>query len=558
MATHHSAAVWATVVLGLGLAMTPPAVAATHSFPYVPTQLLMPSACYNASTCRGRDVAYMFAPSGDTSSAVQFLALNYSSGVASDAAPQAITTELPFLKGQGPTTAFGAVRTGNGTVMVYAGACDGDGGSIWSYDPGAKGDAGAGWTRTRTTAQQGGRGAYFLGGTLAFSTMLAPKMDQPTIYTYGGMCLAPQTDAATWQADANYTKTMLSLVPGSDGAYSPRVASVAGPRVPFAGFTATQLPASVSNMSGTVTQQASFVFLGGHTQQAFINMSTAAVWNLPEESWSYVNVQPPEEQQRQPGKDLAVKQVLTDTNVYSRSGHTAVLSEDGRSVVVLGGWVGDVDTPAEPQLAVLEMSQAYSSWRWRIPAEQPQGGGVYGHGAALLPGNVMMVYGGWQTQSSGGSKAKRQAASTAPRFLNLTSMSWGASYTNPHGDASRGDGDGSHNAPDADGSSSDKSRRLGLGLGLGLGLALLLGIVLAFLLWRMRQRRRQARHDEAVRAMAEDAKHFFHDTDMAERDDFPGASATGAPAACRTRTGRRTTRWAATRASGATEISQDP
>ncbi|PNY28923.1 Uncharacterized protein TCAP_01151, partial [Tolypocladium capitatum] len=432
MAANTHANGWArraTAGLVLGLAMTRPptaaAAAATHGVPYVPTQLLTPSACSNASACHGRDVAYMFAPGGD-GAAVQFLALNYSSGVADRARPYRITTELPFLQGAGATTAFGAVRTGDGTVVVYAGECDGPAGHVWSFDPGVEGSTGAGWTARTTTAQQGGGGPYFLGATLAFSSTLAPTMDQPTIYTYGGMCLAPRTDAATWQADGNYTKTMMSLAPASrqpTTAYGLRVASVSGPRVPFAGFTATQLPASVTNISGAVTQQAGFVFLGGHSQRAFINMSTAAVWSLPEESWSYVNIQPPAGEQ-QPGNELAVRQggggaAAAAAEVYSRSGHTAVLSEDGRSVVVLGGWVGDVDTPAEPQLAVLDMGQAYSSWRWRIPTAQPEGPGIYGHGAALLPGNVMMVYGGWETQAPGGAKAKRQAETTAPRFLNL-------------------------------------------------------------------------------------------------------------------------------------------
>ncbi|KND92154.1 hypothetical protein TOPH_03002 [Tolypocladium ophioglossoides CBS 100239] len=528
MAANHSATGWAALALGLGLALAQPATAAAHSLPYVPTRLLVPSACSNASTCRGRDVAYIFAQGGGDGAAVQFLALNYSSGVAGGATPEAVTTALPFLKDAGATTAFGAARTGNGTVVVYAGACDGQAGDVWSYDPDAQDATIAGWTKRTTTeaGQQGGRGPYFLGETLAFSTTLAPTMDQPTIYNYGGMCLPPQTDAATWQADGNYTKTMLSLGPASQQpgtAYGLRVASVSGPRVPFAGFTATQLPASVTNISGAVTQQAGFVFLGGHTQQAFINMSTAAVWTLPEESWSYVNVQPPAEEPP-PGKELAVKQVhgRAPANVYSRSGHTAVLSEDGRSVVVLGGWVGDVDTPAVPQLAVLEMSQAYSSWRWRIPGAQPGGAGIYGHGAALLPGNVMVVYGGWQTQPAGAG-TRRQAA-TALRFLNLTSMAWAASYVNPNPNAGAPPGAppgaGLHDAPGA-GRSSDSARRLGLGLGMGLGFALLLGVVLAFLRWRMRRRRRQAQHDEAVRAMAEDAKHFLHDTDMAERDGFP-------------------------------------
>jgi len=551
--TRRRRAASGLVSLLLVAAFQSPAASASaeqaHAFPYVPTQILTPSACVNQSSCRGRDVAYVFSPSSD---GVRFLALNYSSGIDANAEPKSVSTTLPFLENAGSTAAFGAARAANGEVLVFAGACDGPGGDVWSYTPG--GDEDAKWERRTTTMDKGTQkgntqGPYFLGGTLAFSSKLEPTMDEPTLYTYGGMCAPPSTtNTQEWQSDANYTKTMTRLTPGGGGSqdsYSLGVASVSGPRSPFAGFSVTQLPPSMTNMSGSVTQQASFVFLGGHTQWAFINMSTAAVWSLPEETWSYINVQPPlATGDKMPGNELAKNQNqqkqgqvqnqdssssdgtglrrkrdggAAPDNVYSRSGHTAVLSGDGSSVVILGGWVGDVGTPAEPQLAVLEMSQAYSSWRWRIPEKQPDGG-IYGHGAAMLPGNVMVVYGGWETKTTT-TKQKRQDASSL-RFYNLTSMAWTSSYTNPNagsGDGSGGNG-GSHDAPGSGGSS--KSKRLGLGLGLGLGLALLLGIIFCFLLWRMRQRRKQARHDEAVRAMAEDARHFLHDTDMIERDDF--------------------------------------
>ena len=48
-------------------------------------------------------------------------------------------------------------------------------------------------------------------------------------------------------------------------------------------------------------------------------------------------------------------------------------------------------------------------WRWAVPEAQPGGGGIYGHGAALLPGNVMMVYGGYNISTPGaGGTSKRQ------------------------------------------------------------------------------------------------------------------------------------------------------
>ncbi|KAG8410107.1 hypothetical protein J3458_019174 [Metarhizium acridum] len=505
-------------LFAVGLAALQPAAVAAHVFPYVPTQILLPTACAGESTCSGADLAYVFSQSDDGS--VQFSAFNYSTDVAAGAQPAPVTTDLPFLKSQPATTAFGAARTSNGSVVVYSGACDGTAGSLWSFSSEATGDGGGGggaWSKRTTTSgssQQGSsRGPYFLGGTLAFSSKLSPTMDQPTVYTYGGMCHAPNTSSETWQSNANYTKAMMSLAPSTqavDTAYSLSVASTAGPRTPIAGFTLTQLPASVTNISGAVSQQAGFVLLGGHTQEAFINMSTAAVWNLPEESWSYINIG---------GADAATG----SDNVESRSGHTAVLTEDGTSIVVLGGWVGDVSNAAEPQLVVLQLAQTYSSWKWSVPREQPGGKGVYGHGAAMLPGNVMMVYGGWETSSSGGSSKRQASSGGALRFFNVTSMSWSDSYTNPT-PGKIPTRKGSHDAPGA-GNDAIQSRKLGLGLGLGLGLVLLLGLlVLAFCMWRKRlNERRESRRDEAAQVMAQDARYFSHDADeMTEREDaFP-------------------------------------
>lgn len=308
----------------------------------------------------------------------------------------------------------------------------------------------------------------------------------------------------------------MSLAPNSqavDTAYSLSVASTAGPATPIAGFTLTQLPASVTNISGSITQQAGFVLLGGQTQQAFINMSTAAVWNLPEQTWSYINIGAPD---ASTGSELARRAAQ---EVESRSGHTAVLTEDGSSVVVLGGWVGDVSQPAEPQLLMLQLGQTYSSWKWSVPQKQPTGKGVYGHGAAMLPGNVMMVYGGWETSASGGNSKRQASSGGAPRFFNVTSMSWSSSYTNPT-PGKLPNGNGPHDAPGA-GDDSAQSRRLGLGLGLGLGLAVVLGlIVLGFCLWRMRLKKRRESRALAAKAVAQDARCFVHDTDdMMERDD---------------------------------------
>ncbi|KAL3953847.1 hypothetical protein ACCO45_011803 [Purpureocillium lilacinum] len=519
-----------------------------HAFPYMPTQILTPSACVNQSSCRGRDVAYLFSPSSD---GVRFLALNYSSGIDANAEPKSVSTTLPFLENAGSTAAFGAARAANGEVLVFAGACDGPGGDVWSYTPG--GDDDAKWERRTTTMDKGAQKGKHARAILfrrharllvqagahhgrANIIHIRRHVHAAVDGQHAGVAVGRKLHQDDDEAHAGRRRQPGQLQPG-------RGVGV-GPALALCGLLG-DAAAAVHDQHVRVRDAAGQLRLPGRAHAvAFINMSTAAVWSLPEETWSYINVQPPlATGEKMPGNELAKNQNqqkqgqvqnqdsssdgaglrrkrdggAAPDNVYSRSGHTAVLSEDGSSVVILGGWVGDVGTPAEPQLAVLEMSQAYSSWRWRIPEKQPDGG-IYGHGAAMLPGNVMVVYGGWETKTTT-TKQKRQDASSL-RFYNLTSMAWTSSYTNPNaasGDGSGGNGE-SHDAPGSGGSS--KSKRLGLGLGLGLGLALLLGIIFCFLLWRMRQRRKQARHDEAVRAMAEDARHFLHDTDMIERDDF--------------------------------------
>ncbi|RMI97175.1 hypothetical protein CDV36_016261, partial [Fusarium kuroshium] len=505
---------------------------AAHSFPYVPTQLLMPDRpCIDHTVpCAASDLAYIFRQTASDS--IEFRALNFSQSVSADDVDlerPAGRTSLPFLLNKSKSTSFGAARTANGSVLVYAGDCQTGSGDIWSFDPEEGGD----WTR-RGLGDDGDRrrAPYFLGATVAFSSMLAPRMDQPTMYTYGGMCTTPDSGSdapETWQAEANYTRTMLSLSPTNRSPKTPytlSVASSSGSRVPIAGFTLTGLTPSITNKSGTVTQQTSYVLLGGHSESAFINMSTVAVWNLPAESWSYVDIQAPDVEI--PSTDLTVKSKTTRRstkntadNVYSRSGHTATLSEDGNSIIVLGGWVKDVNTPAEPQLAILEMSDAYSGWQWKIPEEQPDFTGLYGHGAAVLPGNMLMVYGGWELSDSTSSrKTKRQAVSGSLRFYNITSGSWETDYKNPLASESTPETE-NDNAPKENQNHSN-SKKLGLGLGLGFGVAVLIAFIIAMVCWCKRRKRHRENRDKAVRALSQDANHYSSGREeMMERDDDP-------------------------------------
>uniref|UniRef100_L2FH81 Galactose oxidase n=1 Tax=Colletotrichum fructicola (strain Nara gc5) TaxID=1213859 RepID=L2FH81_COLFN len=302
---------------------------------------------------------------------------------------------------------------------------------------------------------------------------------------------------------------MLRVAPSdsssSSGAYAASFITGKGPAFPEAGFSFTALSPSISNRSGVVTQQNRYVLLGGHTQQAFINMSSAAIWNLPEESWNFATVGAV----RTGSSELAVKGVVRrNAEVESRSGHTAVLNEDGTALIVMGGWVGSVSQAASPQLAVLQMGDTYGDWTWEIPTQQPSGG-IFGHGAAILPGNVMMVYGGYEISSSG-SKTKRQSSGTGLRFLNMTSMSWTTSYSNPNHGTTSG----------LSGASDDNIKKIGLGVGLGVGLAAVLGAFLVYFCYKRHLRKKKQARDEAVRSLAQDASHFLHpEDDMLERHD---------------------------------------
>jgi hypothetical protein len=406
------------------------------------------------------------------------------------------------------------------------------------------------------------------------------------VYLYGGMCPWANTNTSdnsdtSPQASAAYSNRMLRLSPpttaspsAADGytlTYAPNTGS--GGPIPAAGFTLTELTPSLttrrpgaggstdtgddnnnnSNDDGNaiVTQQTSHLLLGGHTSQAFVNMSTAAVWSLPEETWSFVAIAAPSGTTTTTGgaTELAVRQGAEQVVVDSRSGHTAVLSEDGSAVVVYGGWVGDLNTPAEPQLVILRMGVGaqvgFEGWRWEVPAQggSMEGRGIYGHGAVLLQGNVMMVWGGYEiapgAEGNGNGKKRQVAGGQGQRvFFNITSLTWSDKYVNPLGAGSSGGGGSSGSggggsgggtaAPPTDGDedeahSSDRSRQIGLGVGLGVGLVVLLLLSAFAVRFFLRRRKRRAARDEALRGLAQGVngsmpRGFGGDDEMLERD----------------------------------------
>ncbi|KAI7326839.1 hypothetical protein KC326_g115 [Hortaea werneckii] len=269
--------------------------------------------------------------------------------------------------------------------------------------------------------------------------------------------------------------------------YDISLAAATGPPIAEAGFSITPLaPTYTLNSDGEAqTQQQDIVLLGGHTQTAFINMSQVALFSLPQESWTFLPVEQPGDLKT----DLAPRQEVTE--VEPRSGHTAVLSEDGSTVFLFGGWVGDVSTPAQPQMAILEFGSAYGGtggWKWSIPEASSSsplasGEGIYGHGAAMLPGGVMMIVGGYSTSSSASTKRQETSGESRTWLYNTTSKIWVNSYSPPPADAQA-----SSNA-----TNQSHAQAVGLGTGLGIGGALLLGVV-AFYFWYSKRVKR-ARED---------------------------------------------------------------
>ncbi|RYP50945.1 hypothetical protein DL768_003611 [Monosporascus sp. mg162] len=496
-----------------------PAPVAAQTLPYIPTTILIPEPHtvplqHNVTP----DIAYILSPHDDS---VDLLALNISASVqVSSVSLQPLSTGLPFLRDI--STAFSVSLADNGSIVVYAGDCSSaEQSSIWTFDPSDTGDSSVWFQQSIVTAPDvvsNQTGPGFLGSSLSFSTTLEPDMSKASVYVYGGMCPNDSGDDNTPQSDATYSNQMLRIAPldSETDDYVVTEVTSKGPPVPEAGFTLTGLYPSIANRSGVVTQQANYVLLGGHTRNAFINMSTVALWSLPEESWGFVSdigvagV-------GNGNTELAIKS--TYESIDSRSGHTAVLNEEGTAMVILGGWVGDLTQAASPQLAVLKIGAGYGGeddWQWTIPETQPSGPGIYGHGAALLPGNVMMVYGGYSISSSG-SKAKRQTAGGGDglMFLNLTSMTWTEDYTNPSYAA--GSGEAPSATADAE---AERNKRLGFGLGLGLGIAAILGAILVYLWYRRRLRHKRTIRNSQLQALAQDNSHFITDgNEMAERDD---------------------------------------
>ncbi|KAF1833327.1 hypothetical protein BDW02DRAFT_500861 [Decorospora gaudefroyi] len=470
--------------VALALLLSAHCVTATLT-PYNPTRML-----------RNNESLYVFQPSPHSPTQFQLNSIDISSPV--EAANPAYTTlydTLPFLDDDAPR-AFTPVMDSGGNLVVYTGDCAlGAGGAqLWTLTPGIPSEDGNGnWNRKDVSimdsSHESAMGANYLSGGLSFSSVVGGNRSNTGVYFFGGMC--PDTAATTtdWQSAANYSNLMVTLQPSASGAanellgYDIDISSSRGPPVPEAGFTMTSLLPTFSDRSdGTQIQQQNLVLVGGHTSAAFINMSQIALFSLPEQSWTFIAVQ-------EPRTDLSIQADVS--TVDPRSGHTAVLTPDGQRIIVFGGWVGDTNTPAEPQYAILDVADGYGgigNWQWTTPsttgAGLPDNSGLYGHGATMLPGGVMMITGGYAIPSpSTRQRRASPAANTKVYLFNVTSNTWMTDYSPPLKDA--------QSKPTNSGLLSTPGQKVGLGVGVGLGLAAVCGLFAFYILYTRRLKKKR-------------------------------------------------------------------
>jgi len=431
----------------------------SQSLPYNPVYLIQGQSSQ----------VYQFSPASPT----QFAVYDVTNTLSSDKEPDALTSQLPFLANE--SNSFIPLATRDG-ITVFSGECS-DGEQeldLWTYGFGPNNKT---WTQMHTTSADSDLTARFLAAGFAFPGVEAQAIDD--LYVFGGMCPNATADASTWTTDATYSNTLLAISPEGGADYEVSLTGTRSPPIAEAGLSITPLLPTSFSSDNTAAQQ-NFVLLGGHTQNAFINMSQLALFSMPEQAWAFVGIDQP-----------------SDTIVEPRSGHTSVISEDGSKIIVFGGWVGDVTNPATPQLALLEVGTGYGgngSWIWTVPDVQDQylGGaaGVYGHGAVMLHGDIMMVTGGYSI--SGSSNSKRKRASTKTMFYNTTSASWSNSYTNPN----------TVSGTKALKSGLSSQEKTGLGVGLGIGITAILITAAAWFIYARRKRNERRLREQHLRDLA--------------------------------------------------------
>lgn len=436
----------------------------------------------------------------------------------------------------------------DGTIGMYAGNCDLNGSgdpeqqsSLWIHEATVDKTDASSWMQAADeilpsdalTASGLSYEAAYLSSTFYFSATVPATAGSGSIYTFGGMCPWP---GSTGQNKANYTNTMLKLKAGTDArnpaplarVYDISLAGVTSLKpVPEAGFTMTGLTPTISNSSaGATTQAQAFVLIGGHTQGAFIGMSQVAVFSLPQEVWTFQGVEaafrynttePVAPEGADDGRELTVgkkRDAEWKSVPDSRSGHTAVLSGDGSKIIIFGGWVGDSETPAEPQLAVLHLGSGFGGdgeWRWEIPTTNgtglKEGEGIFGHGAAMLPGDVLMIVGGYTIAPSAANskRADNGVHGMESIFLNTTSMTFIDTYVNPAYAVPQSSDPQAPGYTGDSGSPHDNSKKVGIGAGVGVGVLAILGAIALYFWYRRKLNRRQSTRERDLAQLSQAA-----------------------------------------------------
>ncbi|KAJ5585204.1 uncharacterized protein N7459_005004 [Penicillium hispanicum] len=473
------------------LALLDPAAAV---IPYTPSYAFL-SAEHNDS------LAYLIQPSSTTAGNIEFLSLNISSSIdTSNPSFHTLLAETPF-QSTSEGSAFLPAIDDHGAITVYVGDCHNSSAQpvLWRFQPDNSSYTGNGsWSQVSVGLGQGDTRPNYLAAGFTFAPS---KTSQSSMYTFGGMCPFENTTNQTWVSAANYSQSMVMLSPatGQSTKYDAVTTGNRAPPVAEAGMAIVPLSATFPK---TETQQ-NFLLIGGHTRQAFLNMSQLAVFSVPQESWSFVTVN----SEGIPRTELAVRQ---QPPVEPRSGHAAVLSEDGTKVFVIGGWVGDTSVPADPQLAILELGEEYGGtgeWTWTAASSEgagiADGTGLFGHSAVMLPGGVLMIAGGYTIPKQSSKRSASSATHNSKVYLyNSTSSSWVTSYTNPS----------SLSSPASRSHEGGLSTGQKAGLGVGIGLGLPLAILILFCAWKYYRRRTvRGKRDSQLRELALGAErsHFW-------------------------------------------------
>lgn len=519
--------------VGLLVILAGPAVA---DLPYNPTTILIPP--------RDDDpIAYIFTP--DSSSAqlqLSLLRLSKEFNASSNSFTPLYST-LPFLSSTSKRSFIPILGPG-GNITALSGDCNAGAAQTeaWRFSPEKDNQNGNGtWVKLELSvaakqneeSSPSALGVGYLTSAFAFSPTSPSEI---SFYSFGGMCpsaSSAQSDSSSWTSTASYSNTVLEASPLPSDANSLSFSTTSTTRaapVPEAGLTITPLAPTFSNTSDTTnpSQNQNFVLLGGHTRSAFINMSQVALFSLPEASWTFLSIDPSSPTASTPQGDLTRNTDNSqDQNVEPRSGHSALLTPDGTRIVVFGGWVGDINTPATPQLAILEVGAGYGGegdWSWKIPgAKLPSiagnsddgSGGVYGHGAAMLPGGIMLITGGYSIPNSPppSSRYRRrqdslpaQTPNTKTLLFNTTSLTFVSDYTHPSSPSSSHSSSGSSSSS---GALHSTSQKVGLGTGLGLGFSALASLLLIYLWYTRRMRRRRHQRDSEIRELALGAQRYY-------------------------------------------------